>query len=135
MLGALNEKQIDKLLREEVIGRIGCRDDERVYVVPVTYVYDGRCVYAHSTDGLKLRMMRAHPRVCFEVERHDGFGEWRSVIAWGTFAELAGADADRGLALLLDRLAPHGWTAPARDRIIVYRLELDEKTGRFESNG
>ncbi|HKI40814.1 MAG TPA: pyridoxamine 5'-phosphate oxidase family protein [Mycobacterium sp.] len=76
MLGELNRRQIEQVLRAEVIGRIGCVSDGRVYVVPVTYVYDGTCAYGHSMDGAKLRAMRANPHVCFEVEhvrRSTGF--------------------------------------------------------------
>jgi hypothetical protein len=39
--------------------------------VPITYVFDGEAVYAHSADGLKIRMMRANPHVCFEVDQRE----------------------------------------------------------------
>lgn len=41
MLGELTQTQIEDLLRNEVIARIGCISDGRVYVVPVSYAYDG----------------------------------------------------------------------------------------------
>lgn len=69
MLGELNTEQIELLLKSEVIGRIGCCADNKVYVVPVTYAYDGTHVYAHSKEGMKIRMMRKSPEVCFEVDQ------------------------------------------------------------------
>ena len=48
MLGELDAEQIEELLRAEVLGRIGCHADGRTYVVPVTFAYDGECVYGHS---------------------------------------------------------------------------------------
>ena len=141
MLGELNQRQIDQLLRSEVVGRIGCISEGRSYVVPVTYAYDGTCVYGHSGDGLKLRAMRADPRVCFEVEHIENLANWRSVIAWGSFEELQGEEAETGMRLLVDRLmpllasstsgAPHGDAPPAR-QASVYRIRLGERTGRFE---
>ena len=67
MLGELTDAQIEQLLASEVIARIGCISDGSVYVVPVTYVYDGTYVWGHAMDGAKLTAMRADPRVCVEV--------------------------------------------------------------------
>jgi len=67
MLGALNEDQIETLLRELPVGRIGCHADGITYIVPVNYVYDGINVYAHSANGMKIDMMRKNPEVCFRL--------------------------------------------------------------------
>ena len=140
MLGELDAQQCEDLLRSEVIARIGCLSDGRVYVVPVTYVYDGTYVYGHAMDGAKLRAMRANPQVCVEVEHVDDLSNWRSVIAWGTFEECDGPDWDAGFAMLAERIMPL-LTLPANQpppdlsvlrRGSVYRIKLDLMTGRFE---
>ena len=87
MLGDLTPEEIERLLRSEAIGRIGCYGFGRPYVVPVTYAYDGVAVYCHSREGLKLRMMRNHPTVCFEVDRVEGVSDWQSVISSGRTRE------------------------------------------------
>lgn len=51
MLGVLTTEEIEAVLRSEVIGRIGCRGNDRVYVVPITYAYDGEAVYAHAASA------------------------------------------------------------------------------------
>ena len=149
MLGTLNRGQIDHVLRSEVVGRIGCHGSGRTYIVPITYAYDGAHVYGHSGEGLKLRMMRANPHVCFEVDHMDDLSQWQSVIAWGTFEELHGAEASAAMHVLVDRLAPlmtsetsqppHGIAASgeqheqaAGTRAAIYRITLTEMTGRFE---
>ncbi|HKY51022.1 MAG TPA: pyridoxamine 5'-phosphate oxidase family protein [Candidatus Limnocylindria bacterium] len=140
MLGTLDEKQIDHLLRTETVGRIGVHADGRTYVVPTTYVYDGDAVYGHAAEGMKVRMMRANPSVCFEVDRIDDMANWRSVIAWGTYEELGGDVATAAMNLLRSRLAPltSSETAgpagrAARDGLeVAYRIRLTERTGRFE---
>ncbi len=106
MLGELDHRQIEEILHAEVVARLGCISDGQVYVVPVTYVYDGTYVYGHAMDGAKLRAMRTHPQVCVEVEQVDDLSNWRSVIAWGIFEECRGPDWDAGLALLIERIMP-----------------------------
>src|SRR4051794_25095067 len=90
----LTREAIDELLREEIVGRIGCHAEGETYVVPVIYAYDGEAFYAYSIEGKKIRMMRENPSVGFEVDRYEGPGRWRSVIAQGEYEELEGADAE-----------------------------------------
>jgi uncharacterized protein len=157
MLGTVNQQQIDQVLRSAVIGRIGCLAGDHVYVVPITYAYDGEYVYGHSADGMKLRALRSHPNICFEVELVEDMAHWQSVITWGTFEELQGPAAEAGMRVLMDRLmplmvsetgtgqatGPHphaeqaqtaraGAGRQATAGATVYRIRLGERTGRFE---
>ncbi|HUL02151.1 MAG TPA: pyridoxamine 5'-phosphate oxidase family protein [Gemmatimonadales bacterium] len=149
MLGALSDDAIERLLRSEVVGRIGCSIDGRAYVVPVTYAYDGHAIYGHSGEGMKVRMMRQNPVVCFEVDHMDDMVNWRSVIVWGRFEELRGTAAAHAMGVLMDRLLPltpsetaalphdlqpsevHRADVAGRP-VVVYRIVVEEKTGRFE---
>jgi nitroimidazol reductase NimA-like FMN-containing flavoprotein (pyridoxamine 5'-phosphate oxidase superfamily) len=138
MLGELNQQEIDRLLRTQQIGRLGVTDGERVYVFPVCYGYDGASLYLVSRMGLKVQLMRAHPEVCLEVEQIESPAHWRTVMVHGCFEEVA-APEERDAALALtaaqgDVTAP--WSiAPylgGPEEMIVYRIRLQEMTGRFE---
>ena len=148
MLGILSADEIEDLLRSQVIARIGCHAMDRTYVVPITYAYDGESLIGHSTEGLKLRMMRINPHVCIEVDQLDNVANWRSVIARGLFEELFGVDASNALVALRERFRPlmvSETSQPAHDLhegeteihlgnggARLYRIHLYEKTGRFE---
>ena len=148
MLGVLSEPQVDRLLRTEVVGRIGCAASGKVYVVPVTYAYDGAAIYGHTSEGMKVQMMRENPDVCFEVDHRTDLANWQSAVVWGRFEELRGTAAAHAMGLLLDRLLPlvSSETAGVHDHdpsdvhradtvkrpVVVYRIVLREKTGRFE---
>ncbi len=143
MLGKLDQKQIDRVLSSGTVGRIGVNAEGRTYVVPTTYVFDGDSVYCHSAMGLKIRMMRASPEVCFQVDEIDDMASWRSVIAWGRYEELKGDLAIAAMNLLVSRLSPltasetAGPAGRAAGRAgngeeISYRINLAERTGRFE---
>lgn len=150
MLGELNSKEIEDLLSSEATGRIGCHAEGRTYVVPITYAYDGRDVYCHSPEGLKLRMMRKNPVVCFEVDRIQDMGNWKSVIVHGRFEELRGRDALAAMDILIKRFVaieqpdePHpsyifreSQVEPPRTdgrEVVIFRIRIAEKSGRFET--
>jgi len=101
MLGELTANQIEIVLHREVVGRIGCHPDDTTYVVPTTYAYDGKFVYGHTREGMKIDMMRKNPKVCFEVDTMENMSNWRSVVAWGTYEELKTPEERRlGMQLL-----------------------------------
>jgi nitroimidazol reductase NimA-like FMN-containing flavoprotein (pyridoxamine 5'-phosphate oxidase superfamily) len=147
MLGTLDKSQIDTVLYSQVIGRVGCYADSKLYVVPITYAYDGEYIYSHSKEGMKIEMMRKNPDVCFEVDVMENMANWRSVIVWGTYEEMKTADAQaKGKKILMDRFAPlmaSETTKPPSHsmrpqmvekavKAIVYRIKIIECSGRYE---
>ena len=139
--------EIEKLLTKEVVGRIGYSDGHMVYVVPISYAYDGEYIYCHTHEGLKVDIMRKNPRVCFEVDHLQNMANWQSVLAHGMFEELKD-EALRSDALqrLHGRVLPlvssetthlsRDWPfAPAdfsKIAGVTFRIRLEERTGRFE---
>lgn len=149
MIGTLNTHQIDYLLRSELVGRIGCHAGGLTYVVPITYVYDGEFIYAHTKEGLKIEMMRENPEICFEVDRVTNLANWQSVILLGTYEELKGKEADEALQAIVNRIHPmtvsetsvprHGLDRPhdpinPNIKLIVFRIRIKDSSGRFEKH-
>jgi nitroimidazol reductase NimA-like FMN-containing flavoprotein (pyridoxamine 5'-phosphate oxidase superfamily) len=138
MLGILDDDQIEAVLRHCSVGRIGCRDGDEIYVVPVAYAYADGSVYGHCAEGRKLTAMRRTPEVGFEVEDVHGLDDWQSVVATGRFEELHGEEARQALDVLHHRFAPydpggssshgHGTSAPP----VLFRIRLLSSSGRFE---
>lgn len=147
MLGELKNSQIEYLLYCQVVGRIGCYSGNEVYVVPITYAYDGSYIYGHTREGKKIDMMRKNPNVCFQIDVVDNMSNWRSVISWGKFEELKDPkEREEAMRILLDRVNPimtgettvnhsmkdsHNKYTEAMQGV-VYRIELHKKTGRYE---
>ena len=132
----MTRAEIDDFMREQVVGRVGCYVDDRIYVVPVIYAWDGSCAYVYSIEGQKVTMMRANPAVCFEVDEYLSGGGWRSVIIQGTYEELSGDDAGLTLRLLADRFASRssngsGQRPRGEGRVpVAFRIRAVEITGR-----
>ena len=150
MIGNLSTSAARTLLQTNVLGRIGCTDAKKTYVVPVNYVYDGTSIIGHSVEGLKIRMMRKNPRVCFEVDEMKSLRNWKSVIAWGNYQELTNErDRYEAMKLFVDRMMylkiSQTATPPevSENRVhshtrgnikpVIYRIVIEEMSGRFEN--
>jgi len=149
MLGELSKEQIESLLKELPVGRIGCHSDGITYIVPVNYVYDGINLYAHSAKGMKIDMMRKNPEVCFQADAITNLQNWESVICWGKFEEITDMlEREHAMQKIINRVMPlmqgetaqpsHGFTGDASEvgdevELILYKIILSKKTGRFES--
>jgi uncharacterized protein len=148
MLGELSKNDAETLLQDQVVGRIGCSMEGKIYVVPINYAFDGKYIYAHSKEGLKIEIMRQNPEVCFEVDCYSRNGSWKSVIAWGTFEELKNTKSQRAAMKIftsqMSRLIPNEKAFPSHGAVkgaeknndpfksVVFRIKISEMTGRFE---
>lgn len=149
MIGELSYIEIEEVLQDQVIGRIGCCSSGTAYIVPVGYAYSNPYVYVYSLEGKKVDIMRKNAEVCFEVDEIQDILNWKSVVAQGTFEELKGSlERQKAWKILADRSLPlisretsdlSRQPLTANDDIneiegIFYRIELKEKSGRFESD-
>jgi nitroimidazol reductase NimA-like FMN-containing flavoprotein (pyridoxamine 5'-phosphate oxidase superfamily) len=144
MSGTLASEQIDQVLCANVTGRIGCTDGTKMYIVPVSYVFNGSYLIAHSKEGMKIDMMREHPYVCFEVDETADDANWRSVLVWGDYEEITDPKeryyAMKSLVSHLMHIKVNETASmqePPQEQLlrpVVYRIRIKEKTGRFEKN-
>src|SRR5215216_332588 len=137
-MGTIRElpaEDIEALLRTAIVGRIACcghglSGDARPYLVPLAYGYDGDAVYAHSGPGRKLDLMRAEPRVTFEVDEAEASDRWCSVIAEGTFEEIN--DPQQRNAALEVIYGADG-VPDLGSQTVVFRIRLTSRSGRYET--
>ena len=141
MLGTLTHNEIDEVLQNNSVGRIGCTDGSKIYVVPINYAYDGKHILAHAMPGLKIEMMRTHPDICFQVDQVHNATNWKSVILWGTYHELLDersrneavkAFAEKMIHIKVSSTAHLTDSAQETVRAVIFRIIIGERTGRFE---
>jgi len=149
MFGTLDAQEIENVLNRQYVGRLGCSAKGRTYIVPISYAYDGNCLYFHAAhEGAKIKMMRENPEVCFQTDFMENMASWKSVICWGTFEEVTDEqEREKALKVLLARELPiitsqtvkltPSWPFQPEDfneiKGIVFRIRITEKTGRFET--
>lgn len=100
--GITDRAEIEAILEEAVVCRIGLADDDGPYIVPLSFGYEDGAVYIHSapeasknlsgsspvsslaeSDGKKITMIRKNPRCCFEVDICDQVIRGDKPCSWG----------------------------------------------------
>lgn len=134
MIGTLTPPQALQVLYVQLLGRLACQAKDKLCVLLLSYVFDGKYIYSRSVDAKKIDILRSHSRVCFQVDVVDNLSSWRSVILWGRYEELiTPGDRAKASQLLDDRFGqmPAGDTANA----VYFRISIDRITGKFENAG
>ena len=145
MIRDLYPAEVEEVLREEIVGRLGCKGERGIYIVPIVFAYEGSSIFGYSADGMKLAYMRKDPAVCFQVDRIQDAANWRSVIAWGTYEELEEREAENAverLSIRLRTLANRNAVESMRSYVlrsgqpgVAYRIRVMQKTGRVAVGG
>lgn len=142
------EEIADVLSRCDTI-RIGINDAGLPYIVPLSFGYeilDGKiAVYFHGAKaGRKAELLRSLPRVCVEADLCHGFVDngrggctcdYESVIGYGNVELLEGAEAEKGIRLLLEHCDIQAEACPAEAMAVtaVNRVILDEISGKHRN--
>ncbi|MGH9872916.1 MAG: pyridoxamine 5'-phosphate oxidase family protein, partial [Pyrinomonadaceae bacterium] len=130
-------------LGKAVLGRLGCANDNKPYVVPIYFVYDDDHLYGFTTVGQKVEWMRTNSEVCVEIDDRISHDQWMSVIVFGRYEELPDTPENedvrfRAQQLLESRVmwwepayvgtanqdVPHSFTP------VCYRIHIHRMTGR-----
>lgn len=139
--------EVEAVLREAAVGRLGTCSDGRPYVVPLSFVYrDGKIYFHGAAEGKKMADIALNPRVCFEVDEAElmpaedpcSFNfRFRSVIADGT-ARVIEDPAERlaALRLLVEKYAPGKGGTLTEERVrgsaslAVVEIVIEEMVGK-----
>ncbi len=136
---------IDQILAKARVLRLGLSKDNRAYVVPVSFGYDGSFLYIHTArEGMKIDYIASNRHVCFEAE-HDvrvtgnekDACRWTqsfySVIGFGTIEEISDT-AQKTCALneIMKHYSGREWAFDGRmlDRTRLWRISIDQITGK-----
>lgn len=141
----INLEEIETILKESIICRIGFCDEEKPYVVPMNFAYLHNTIYLHSAkEGRKIDMLRKNSNVCFEassknelVVSEDGCNctmKFCSVMGSGKAYFVCDLDEKRkALDLIMDKYAPKSskaYNEAAINNTTIIVIFIDEMTGK-----
>jgi len=86
---AMDQAEIDDLLKRGIVGRLAMVTSEGPYVVPLGYVFEnGRIGFHSSPKGWKVECFSKDRQVCFEVdEANSEITQYKSVLVFGRIEE------------------------------------------------
>jgi hypothetical protein len=138
-------KLIDQILAKAGVLRLGLSKDNRAYIVPVSFGYDGSFLYFHTArQGMKIDYIASNRHVCFELE-HDvhvienetDACRWSqsffSVIGHGTVEEITESGQKvRALNQIMKHYSGREWAFDERvlDKPRLWRISIDRMTGK-----
>lgn len=79
-----DQDQIDGIIKQARVCRLGLSENGRPYVVPLHFGYDPPFLYFHGADkGRKLDILAANPMVCVEFDELKKINKHASACNWG----------------------------------------------------
>jgi len=139
----LSQEEMEDLLRTASHGHFGCAFRDRVYVVPMSFGFDGKHLYVFTHSGKKTEYMRRNPWVCLTVDEVVAPDSWRSVVVDGTVEFLDDAnDQAQAAQVILDHQGVVGgepaalierWAGPDGEAGLFLRVHIREITGLGEN--
>jgi len=135
---------IDTVIEEARVCRLAVTENNRPYIIPVCFGYDGTAIYIHgASEGTKIRILEKNNAVCFEFEGECDIVEsneacnwsikYRSVVGFGEASFITDVEEKR---LALDVIKKHytdrsfDYPDKAVMHTAVIRIEIEDLTGK-----
>jgi uncharacterized protein len=142
LIHEMSEKDCRKALKEATLGRLACVRENRPYVVPIYFAFDGEHIYSFTTLGKKVRWMRSNPHVCLEIDEQTSHNNWMSIVVFGRYEELPDEPQYKPARMAAHHLLQRRtmWWEPAYVATehrqtpdsftpIFYRIQIESMTG------
>ncbi len=136
--------EIERIIKEASICRIGLVDGDEPYIVPVCFGYEKNALYFHGAlVGRKVEVIRKNNRVCFEMDTDVAMvsaGEpcgwatkYRSVIGVGRACILqSDEEKTHGLKVIMRQYSEKDFNFPKErlDSVLVVRIDVESIIGK-----
>ena len=145
-----NKDEIEAMLRNGEVCRIGLCDGNIPYVIPINYAYHDGCLYFHSaSEGKKIDIIRKNNIVCFELDIMHQLVKTDVSCHWGVkyesvigFGKAFFVEANDEKAKTLDLIMRHydkensgqeksyEYNEAMVKRVTIIKIEISEMTGK-----
>lgn len=143
--------EIEDLLSNAMVGRLGSCLNNIPYITPVNFVYDNNKIYFHSAlEGRKITNIESNPKVCFEIDELKSIipghspcastTEYKSIIVFGDIKFVTDInEKTRALNKLVEKYAPQSvktsLPSGAVERTSVLVIKAEEITAKQSPAG
>jgi uncharacterized protein len=134
-----------RIINNSTICRMGLVKDNRPYVIPLNFGFDGRNIYFHSArDGQKVEILKMNNYICVEFEQAVSIIENEKPCNWSAryltvivhgMAELLVDPVEKkyGLGQILEHYkagSGHQFTDKEIEPVLVYKVVIEEIIGK-----
>lgn len=75
---------IEQIIKQSRVCRLAMVDQDKPYVIPMSFGYDGSYIYFHSAlEGRKIEVLKKNPQVCFEFDEVMKLVKNKDACKWG----------------------------------------------------
>ncbi|NJO88464.1 MAG: pyridoxamine 5'-phosphate oxidase family protein [Chloroflexia bacterium] len=136
---------IDSIIKQSLVCHLALSKDNTPYLVPVSFGYDGKCLYVHTAkEGKKIEYLESNNKVCFEfdtnvktIEHESVACKWttsyQSVIGFGKMTEITDfVEAAYALNQIMQHYSGKEWemTEKMLATVKMWKIEIEEMTGK-----
>jgi len=137
---------LNSVINSALVCRIGLVKDDRPYVIPLNFGFDGSNLYFHSArSGEKVEILKMNSHICVEFEQDISIIENEKPCNWGAryltvvihgTAELVVDLVEKryGLVQILEHYKAGGdqysFTDEELEPVLVYKVRVEEIIGR-----
>ena len=142
----LNIADIEAIIRSVKICRLGMVDGEYAYIVPLNFGYDKGVLYFHmGSKGQKIDLLKANPRVTFEMDIEHSLKESENACDWNMFYQSVMGKGiasfveeleqkKHALNIIMKQYLKKDWTFPAEKVAITTILMVEIESISARSN-
>lgn len=135
---------IDSIIKKAKLCRLGFCDEGQPYVLPMSFGYDGNCLYFHGAPaGRKIETLKKNNRVCveFDVDVEIVKGEtacdWdmksQSVVVFGSASFIEDIESKKkALNAIKSQYAASEYEIKEEvvKKLSVFKVDIEELSGR-----
>jgi nitroimidazol reductase NimA-like FMN-containing flavoprotein (pyridoxamine 5'-phosphate oxidase superfamily) len=135
---------MESIIHNATVCRLGCADEGKPYIVPLSFGYRDGAIYIHSAhEGKKIAILKKNPECCIEfdecseVVRSENPCNWgmryRSVICTGKANFVTDPNEKQdGLNCILNHYGSgsHRFSEKEIQNVCVIRVDIGKMTGK-----
>jgi nitroimidazol reductase NimA-like FMN-containing flavoprotein (pyridoxamine 5'-phosphate oxidase superfamily) len=137
---AVHEKEkIEAIIRRAAICRLGLKDGEYAYIVPMNFGYESGSLYFHmGSNGKKIECIRQCPNIAFEIDIGHEIQSGEQACAWDMQYEcvMGGGRAFflnnreqkiRALNIIMKQYSDREWAFPLEkvDKTVILQVQIE----------
>jgi uncharacterized protein len=139
-----DRRRIDQIISEALVCRVAMSIEDRPYLVPLSFGYDGESIYFHSASaGRKISILRQNNRVCFEFDLGSQINKAESACSWGVnYLSIIGegraifienfSEKEAALGWIMKQYGSeeHNFSKKAVEKTCIFKIKIEKMSGK-----